>query len=114
MCLVLSYQAISFDLYFLFCSILIFIFFTKLSILSNNPSSLFFLHYLSIPSHLFFPPSFHPPAEPKTAVSILISAEFLKMTPLVEEVLQYVHDNVNLILEAQVNLTCLSDAILSR
>ncbi|XP_063878108.1 SANT and BTB domain regulator of class switch recombination-like [Scylla paramamosain] len=55
-----------------------------------------------------------PVLEPKTAVSILISAEFLKMTPLVEEVLQYVHDNINLILEAQVNLTCLSDAVLSR
>ncbi|KAK7066584.1 hypothetical protein SK128_015801 [Halocaridina rubra] len=57
----------------------------------------------------------HPPIlEPKTAVSILISADFLKMTPLVEEVLQYVHDNINLILEAQVNLNCLSDNILTR
>ncbi|XP_064107258.1 SANT and BTB domain regulator of class switch recombination-like isoform X3 [Macrobrachium nipponense] len=57
----------------------------------------------------------HPPTlEPKTAVSILISADFLKMTPLVEEVLQYVHDNINLILEAQVNLNCLSDTILTR
>ncbi|XP_069984138.1 SANT and BTB domain regulator of class switch recombination isoform X1 [Penaeus vannamei] len=55
-----------------------------------------------------------PTLEPKTAVSILISADFLKMAPLVEEVLQYVHDNINLILEAQVNLSCLSDAILTR
>ncbi|XP_068203961.1 SANT and BTB domain regulator of class switch recombination isoform X2 [Palaemon carinicauda] len=55
-----------------------------------------------------------PSLEPKTAVSILISADFLKMTPLVEEVLQYVHDNINLILEAQVNLNCLSDTILTR
>lgn len=55
-----------------------------------------------------------PVLEPKTAVSILISADFLKMAPLVEEVVKYVHDNINLILEAQVNLNCLSDAILAR
>ncbi|KAK3865043.1 hypothetical protein Pcinc_029301, partial [Petrolisthes cinctipes] len=55
-----------------------------------------------------------PVLEPKTAVSILISADFLKMSPLVEEVLQYVHDNINLILEAQVNLNCLSDSVLAR
>ncbi|KAK4296719.1 hypothetical protein Pmani_030797 [Petrolisthes manimaculis] len=30
------------------------------------------------------------------------------------EVLQYVHDNINLILEAQVNLNCLSDSVLAR
>ncbi|XP_071546954.1 uncharacterized protein [Panulirus ornatus] len=55
-----------------------------------------------------------PVLDPRNAVSILISADFLKMAPLVEEVLQYIHDNVNLILEAQVNLNCLSDAILTR
>ena len=52
--------------------------------------------------------------DPKNAVSILISADFLKMTPLVQEVLVYVHDNANLILEAQVNLSCLSDSLLTR
>ncbi|CAL4126786.1 unnamed protein product, partial [Meganyctiphanes norvegica] len=52
--------------------------------------------------------------DPKSAVSILISADFLKMGPLVEEVLTYVHDNINLILEAQVNLSCLSDPLLTR
>lgn len=80
-------------------------------------------YYIKTPNHLFDLATtsknanvnnmlYH--AEPKTAVSILISADFLKMAPLVEEVLQYVHDNINLILEAQVNLSCLSDAILTR
>ncbi|XP_076056153.1 SANT and BTB domain regulator of class switch recombination [Oratosquilla oratoria] len=55
-----------------------------------------------------------PRLEPKIAVSILISADFLKMSPLVEQVLQYMHDNINLILEAQVNLGCLSESLTTR
>ncbi|XP_042881954.1 flocculation protein FLO11-like [Penaeus japonicus] len=49
------------------------------------------------------PPSFRglPDRRTQDRSVHLISADFLKMAPLVEEVLQYVHDNINLILEAQ-------------
>ena len=55
-----------------------------------------------------------PQLEPGNVVSILVSASFLKMEPLVEIGLKYVHANMNRILLATHNLNCLGEPLLTR
>ena len=55
-----------------------------------------------------------PTLEPSNVVSILVSASFLKMDPLVEIGLRFVHENMNKILLATHNLNCLGEPLLSR
>ena len=55
-----------------------------------------------------------PTMEPSNVVSILVSASFLKMDPLVEVGLKYVHVNMNKILIATHNLNCLGEPLLTR
>ena len=55
-----------------------------------------------------------PCLEPGNVVSILVSASFLKMEPLVEIGLKYVHQNMNRILLATHNLNCLGEPLLTR
>ena len=62
--------------------------------------------YLNTKSVLF--------VEAKSAVSLLISADFLKMAPLVQEVLCYLHSNAQDVLASQANLNCLPEKLLNR
>ncbi len=55
-----------------------------------------------------------PSFEPENVVSILVSASFLKMGPLVDMALKYVHRNMNKILTTTHNLNCLGDPLVSR
>ncbi|CAB4065949.1 Uncharacterized protein KIAA1841 [Lepeophtheirus salmonis] len=55
-----------------------------------------------------------PELEPENVISILISADFLKISPLVETALSYVHRNMNKVLSVTTNLSCLSDHLLNR
>ena len=55
-----------------------------------------------------------PQLEPGNVVSILVSASFLKMDPLVDIGLKYVHANMNRILLATHNLNCLGEPLLTR
>ena len=52
--------------------------------------------------------------EPGNVMSILVSASFLKMTGLVDECLQFAHDNMNKILAVSHSLSCLGEPLLSR
>jgi len=47
-------------------------------------------------------------------VSLLISADFLKMAPLVQEVLSYLHSHAQDVLASQANLNCLPEGLLNR
>ena len=58
--------------------------------------------------------SLQPCLEPGNVVSILVSASFLKMEPLVDIGLKYVHGNMNRILLATHNLNCLGEPLLTR
>lgn len=55
-----------------------------------------------------------PKLEPSNVVSILVSASFLKMGPLVELALKYVHQNMNRVLVTTHNLNCLGEPLLTR
>lgn len=55
-----------------------------------------------------------PVLEPSNVVSILVSASFLKMTPLVDIGLKYLHGNMNKILIVTHNLNCLGEPLLNR
>ena len=52
--------------------------------------------------------------EPGNVLSILVSASFLKMSSLVEEALQFAHDNMNKILAVTHNLNCLGEPLITR
>ena len=56
----------------------------------------------------------YPSLQPENVVSILVSASFLKMEPLVTVGLRYVHSNMNKILSATHNINCLGEPLLSR
>ena len=56
----------------------------------------------------------YPSLQPENVVSILVSASFLKMDPLVTVGLRYVHSNMNKILSATHNINCLGEPLLSR
>ena len=56
----------------------------------------------------------YPSLQPENVVSILVSASFLKMDPLVAVGLRYVHSNMNKILSATHNINCLGEPLLSR
>ena len=59
-------------------------------------------------------PEMYPSLKPENVVSILVSASFLKMDPLVSVGLNYVHSNMNKILSATHNINCLGEPLLSR
>ena len=59
-------------------------------------------------------PEMYPSLKPENVVSILVSASFLKMDPLVAVGLNYVHSNMNKILSATHNINCLGEPLLSR
>ena len=56
----------------------------------------------------------YPFLQPENVVSILVSASFLKMDPLVNVGLRYAHSNMNKILSATHNINCLGEPLLSR
>ena len=55
-----------------------------------------------------------PKLEPNNVISILVSAAFLKMAPLVTAALRYIHQNMNRILGVTHNLSCIGDPLLTR
>jgi len=55
-----------------------------------------------------------PTFEPDNVISILVSASFLKMGPLVDMALRYVHRHMNKILTTTHNLNCLGDPLVTR
>lgn len=55
-----------------------------------------------------------PSLSPGSVVSILISAEFLRMDGLQTRCLQYIHEHLNDILKLPIDMDCISDALLSR
>ena len=58
--------------------------------------------------------SHHLSAAPENVVSVLVSSEFLKITHLVEECLEYLHGNLVEVVGSKVNLNCLSDDLVVR
>ena len=50
----------------------------------------------------------------KSAVSILISSEFLQMQRLVDQCLRYVHDNINDVIKLPIDLACINSGLVSR
>jgi DNA recombination-dependent growth factor C len=55
-----------------------------------------------------------PELSPSNVVSILVSASFLKMGPLVDLALKYLHQNMNKVLVTTHNLNCLGEPLLTR
>ncbi|XP_078039448.1 SANT and BTB domain regulator of class switch recombination isoform X3 [Augochlora pura] len=55
-----------------------------------------------------------PSLEPSNVIPIMVSASFLQMEPLLENCLQYCHDNMSDILKTSTILTCLDDNLLTR
>ncbi|XP_076661028.1 uncharacterized protein LOC143364685 isoform X5 [Halictus rubicundus] len=55
-----------------------------------------------------------PVLEPCNVIPIMVSASFLQMEPLLENCLQYCHDNMSDILKTSTILTCLDDNLLTR
>ena len=55
-----------------------------------------------------------PELTPNNVVSILVSASFLKMGPLVDYALMYLHQNMNKVLTTTHNLNCLGEPLLTR
>jgi len=55
-----------------------------------------------------------PQIKKEDAISILISAEYLRIPTLVEECLQFFVNNMNQILEQPLDLTCISNKLLKR
>ena len=55
-----------------------------------------------------------PELTPNNVVSILVSASFLKMGPLVDFALTYLHHNMNKVLVTTHNLNCLGEPLLTR
>ena len=59
-------------------------------------------------------PQEEPELTPNNVVSILVSASFLKMGPLVDYALMYLHQNMNKVLVTTHNLNCLGEPLLTR
>ena len=56
-----------------------------------------------------------PPAlQVENTVSILISSDFLKMDRLVEECLNFCHENASAIVASPCNMACINDSLLNR
>ena len=55
-----------------------------------------------------------PELDANNVVSILVSASFLKMGPLVDFALMYLHQNMNKVLLTTHNLNCLGEPLLTR
>jgi hypothetical protein len=55
-----------------------------------------------------------PHIEIKNAVSILISSEFLQMTSLVEEALEFVARNLNEIILLPIDMNCMNSSLVKR
>ena len=55
-----------------------------------------------------------PPMEVKTAISILISSDFLQMAGLVEESLVYVSVNLQEILQLPIDMNCMNSSLVKR
>ncbi|XP_077995774.1 SANT and BTB domain regulator of class switch recombination-like [Glandiceps talaboti] len=55
-----------------------------------------------------------PKLEPGNVISILISSDFLKMDSLVEECIQYCHDNMTAIVATPCNMNCINDKLITR
>nr|XP_023474825.1 uncharacterized protein KIAA1841 homolog isoform X4 [Equus caballus] len=55
-----------------------------------------------------------PTLEPANVISILISSEFLKMDSLVEQCIQYCHENMNAIVATPCNMNCINANLLTR
>ena len=55
-----------------------------------------------------------PRMDPKTAVSILISAEFLQMDTLIDESLNYVSQNLQAIIKQPIDMCCMSSGLVKR
>ncbi|XP_049640693.1 SANT and BTB domain regulator of class switch recombination isoform X1 [Suncus etruscus] len=55
-----------------------------------------------------------PSLEPGNVISILISSEFLKMDTLVEQCIQYCHQNMNAIVATPCNMNCINANLLTR
>ncbi|KAG4073988.1 hypothetical protein HA402_014193 [Bradysia odoriphaga] len=52
--------------------------------------------------------------DPTNVVPILVSASFLQMEPLLVDCLSFCHANLNDVVKASANLSCLNDSIISR
>ena len=52
-----------------------------------------------------------PELEPRIAVSILISSDFLKMDKLVQQSLDYIHEHINEIMATNCNVSCIPDPL---
>ncbi|XP_066552973.1 SANT and BTB domain regulator of class switch recombination [Amia ocellicauda] len=55
-----------------------------------------------------------PKLEPSNVISILISSEFLKMDALVEECIQYCHENMSAIVATPCNMNCINSNLATR
>ncbi|KAM6956246.1 SANT and BTB domain regulator of class switch recombination [Aplochiton taeniatus] len=55
-----------------------------------------------------------PKLEPSNVISILISSEFLKMDPLVEDCIQYCHKNMSAIVATSCNMNCINCNLATR
>ena len=53
-----------------------------------------------------------PELEPRIAVSILISSDFLKMEKLVLQSLDYIHEHMNEIISTNCNVSCIPESLL--
>lgn len=52
-----------------------------------------------------------PELEPRIAVSILISSDFLKMDKLVRQSLNYIHEHINEIMSTNCNVSCIPEGL---
>lgn len=59
-------------------------------------------------------PNNPPELKCKSAVSILISSEFLRMQRLVDECLQFVHDHINEVIKLPIDLNCINAGLVTR
>ncbi|XP_002737594.3 SANT and BTB domain regulator of class switch recombination-like, partial [Saccoglossus kowalevskii] len=55
-----------------------------------------------------------PKLEPGNVISILISSDFLKMDSLVEECIDYCHENMSAIVATPCNMNCINDKLITR
>lgn len=55
-----------------------------------------------------------PELEPRIAVSILISSDFLKMDKLVQQTLDYIYEHINEIMATNCNVACIPDPLFRR
>ncbi|KAJ3324381.1 hypothetical protein HDU76_013411 [Blyttiomyces sp. JEL0837] len=55
-----------------------------------------------------------PALEPRTAISILISSNFLQMQGLEDVCLEYVHDHINEIVKVPIDMSCVNKSLLQR